>query len=988
MCGSYSVGKRKMSQQFKKTKIATYVCMALSSAVSANVQAYADDDAKKNNLEDVEIIQVTGVRSSLTSALNAKRSSEAISDSIIAEEIGKSSDENIAQALSRIAGVSLDRSGGDNQTVTVRGIQAALNDVKLNGVSMTSNTDDQAVDLSLFSADVLGRIDVVKSPSANQEEGSLGASINLQTRAPLSSKKNVNVFTVEARHNDLREDTTPRFTYTGIYNLDDTMGFAGSVFYDEKNVRKDEFNIFNSTIRKFETKGNPGTNGSKTVINAETGEIIPGETYAVSPNFHLNRLNLDDKVKKGGTLTFQYRPNDDTEFRFDGSYSRQEIDHLQTHTRMHNMHRNPYEVTVELGDENSSNRVVAIDSGHVGGLNQSGRWLNTTDTLVLGANFEHAVNEDWMVSGRIGYSASDQEYTDGFRMNWVPDIGGKQADRDTWCGVNWEKGPEGDSIPEFSFCDVYDGNDPSTMKLGQIRSDRRDVDDSKSSIYLDASRAFDNDYITSVEFGFKYTDRTKEVRAEEVFFGPDAFENDNKILASDIPGAATSSITEGHFLDGIAPAGTPTDWIFPNIDATVALAFPNGLNDDLFVPNPLKAWSVDEKTYGAYAQANFELLEGDITGNFGIRYAKTEIESNGHSGIRFPQGVPFYDDIDPNGDGDTFKFPVQGDKDYDNWLPSFTLNWMIDDDLILRTSAAKVMARPNINSLRSGDDIKANNMEEVPKGNRFNTELEPFEANQFDVSLEWYFEEGALLSAALFYKDFTSFTYETSFNEPVPNPITGTCIVDRSGFETEEEKLAATSPCADVNITQTVNGGSAEIKGLELSYQQNYSSLPGLFSHLGTSVNYTYADSDAIVDPDNADNPFNGLPFLNTSKHSSNVTVFWEDDKLSLRLAYAYRSEALSQTTNRESSVIRDARGTLDFTANYAFTKNLKVSFSALNLTDSYDKFYEVMTNPTGFEDKGIVAEVGSDISDASDNRTHSVFDYGSDFRLSLRYSF
>ncbi|WOH35720.1 TonB-dependent receptor [Thalassotalea fonticola] len=971
-----------MSQQFKKSQIATLVGMALSASISANALAYEEASVA----EDVEVIEVTGVRSSLTSALNAKKAADTISDSIIAEEIGKSSDENIAQALSRISGVSLDRDGGDNQTVTVRGIQAALNDVKLNGVSMTSNTDDQAVDLSLFSADVLSRIDVVKSPSANQEEGSLGAAINLQTRAPLSSKKNVNVFTVEARHNDLREDTTPRFAYTGIYNLNESMGFAGSLFYDEKNVRKEEFNIFNSNIRKFSTAGTAGTNGSKTVINADTLEVIPGDTWAVSPNFHLNRLNLDDKVKKGGTLTFQYRPNEDTDFRFDTSYSRQEIDHEQTHTRMHNMHRNPYEVMVELGDEDSSNRVVGIRSGHVGGLNQSGRWLNTTDTLVVGAQIEHAINDDWMVSGRVGYSASDQEFTDGFRMNWVPDIGGKQSDPDTWCGVDWENGPEGDSIPEFSFCNVYDGNDPTTMKLGQIRSDRRDVDDSKSSIYLDASRAFDNDYITSVEFGVKYTDRTKEVRNEEVFFGTSAFENENKIMASDIPGAADSSITGGEFLDGIAPAGTPTDWIFPDIDATVALAFPNGLSDDLFVPNPLKAWEVDEKTYGAYVQANFELLGGDITGNFGVRYANTEVEANGHSGIRFPQGVYFYDDI-PDGT-DTYKYPVHDEHDYDNWLPSVTVNWVIEDDLILRASAAKVMARPNINSVRSGFDIKANNTEEVPQGNEFNTALEPFEANQFDVSIEWYFQEGALLSAAAFYKDFTSFTYKTSTAQQVQNPLTNTCLVDRSVHETEAEKLAATTPCADVDIKQTVNGGSADIQGLELAYQQNYTFLPGLFSHLGSSINYTYADSEAIVNPDDASDPFNGLPFKNTSEHSSNVTVFWEDEKLSLRLAYAYRSEALSSTTNKDSSVIRDARGTLDFTANYAITKQLKVSFSALNLTNSYDKFYEVLTNPQGHEADGIVAEVGNDLSDTSDKRTHSVFDYGSDFRLSLRYSF
>jgi len=974
-----------MSQQFKKTKIATYVCMALSSAISTNALAFEESAENKNELEEIEVIEVTGVRSSLTSALNAKRNSESISDSIIAEEIGKSSDENIAQALSRVAGVSLDRNGGNTQTVTVRGVQAALNDIKLNGVSMTSNTNDQSVDLSLFSADILSRIDVIKSPSANQEEGSLGASINLQTRAPLSSDKNINVFTVEARHNDLSESTTPRFAYTGIYNLDDTMGFAGSIFYDQQDMRKDEFNIFHTGIRKFSSNDKSG-NAAKRVINAETGEVIPGDTWVAAPNFYLNRLNLDEKTKQGGTLTFQYRPSDETEFRFDGSFSRQEIDHSHTLTRMHNLHRNPYEVTVKLGDDNTSNNIVSAKSGHIGGLNQAGRWFNTTDTLVLGAEFDHAIGDNWIISGRIGHSATDQEYTDGYRMNWMPDFAGKVGDEtpdNPWCGIEYASGVEGDNLPGLSYCaPTYDGMDPSTMKLTQVRSDRRDVDDTKTSVYFDASRGFDNDYVTSVEFGVKYTDRSKAVSSEEVFFGPSVFENQDKVLASDIPGVATSSITGGHFLDGIAHSGMPTDWINPDIDATIAHIFPNGLDESLFTPNPLKAWQVDEVTYGAYVQANYELLNGDITGNFGVRYAATQVDGRGSSGFKFNKNLPFL--IDGQ---DTVFSPIADENDYDNWLPSFTLNWMIEDDLILRTSAAKVMARTQIDALRPNFEVKANNIEEVPVASGGNTLLDPFVANQFDVSLEWYFEEGALLSAAAFYKDFTSFTYSTSTNQQFDNPLTGICIVDRSVHE-EADKLTATSPCADINYSTTQNGGSADIQGLELAYQQNYSFLPGLLSHLGSSINYTYADSEAIVDPDNADNPFNGLPFLNTSKHSTNATVYWENKDLSLRLAYAYRSEALSKTTNRDSATVRDARGTLDFTANYHINENLQVSFSALNLTESYDTFYDVIANTKGLDAEGIVSEVGSDLSDISKDRISAIYDYGSSYRLSLRYSF
>ena len=390
-----------MSFPHNKTPIAICVCFAMSLSMANSAVAADDSNKNKIDLKDVETIQVTGVRSSLTGALAAKRSSDAISDSIIAEEIGKSSDENIAQALSRISGVSLDRSGGDNQTITVRGVQASLNDIKLNGISMSSNTDNQAVDLSLFSADILSRIDVVKSPSANQEEGSLGASINLQTRAPLSANKNMNVVTIEARYNDVRGDTTPRFAYTGIYQFNDNMGIAGSLFYDKKNVRKEEFNIFDATLRKFDNNPKKPADKRTRVFNTDGDELM-GVTYAVSPDFHLARMNLDDKLKTGGTLTFQYRPTDDTDIRFDASFSRQEIDHKQTHTRYHNMHLTPSEVIVAPGHDNTAASVVSIKSGRAMGMIQSGEWLNTTDNLILGLQFEHSLDEDWMLSGRVG----------------------------------------------------------------------------------------------------------------------------------------------------------------------------------------------------------------------------------------------------------------------------------------------------------------------------------------------------------------------------------------------------------------------------------------------------------------------------------------------------------------------------------------------------------------------------------------------------------
>lgn len=983
-----------MLQAFKISRIASCVCIAVSAFILVSSHTFAAEAENKNKLTDIETIEVTGVRSSLISALSAKRNAETISDSIIAEEMGKSSDENIAQALSRVSGVSLDRDGGDNQTVTVRGMQASLNVIKLNGVSMTSNTNDQAVDLSLFSADILSRIDVVKSPAANQEEGSLGAAINLHTRAPLAASKNTSVFTAEVRYNDLSQESTPRFSYAGLYQFTENLGIAGSLFHDQQSVRKEEFAT--NGWRLNSEANNKAFTGA---VNALTGEILPDNTAAMMPDAALARVNLDDKTKQGGTFTVQMRPDVDTDIRFDASFSHQDIDHLHSQTRLNNLDRAAAGVNAQIsilpGNGNMANTVTSAFSKKPGTQNQAARWLNTTDTFIAGLEAEHAIDDYWLVQGRLGYSDSSQEFSDSYRVNWwAKDATSISDDPKTWCGVDYVNGPEGDYLPEMTYCDNWNNDDASTWQMGQALVQIREVEDSKASYYLDVNRRFDSDLITSVEFGVKYTDRSKAVTADEAKKTWKQFEDGSiKLYADVIEGVENSSITEGGFLKGVAPAGLPTTWLSPNIDASIGLAFPSG-TEGLFVANPLKAWEIDEQTYGAYVQGNFELLGGNINGNLGIRYAKTKIAGRSHSGYDYPSDVFLVEEGSsiPEGailsaDGKSIVrivSPVSDESDYAEFLPSFTMNYLLSEEVVLRTSAARVLARPSINDLNPNFHLKSTNMNTVPKADGGNTELAPFLADQFDFSAEWYFEEGAILSVALFYKDFKRFNYQSSIHKEIINPIDNNCIVDRSGLS-EEQQPSAVSPCADVNYGTVVNGASADIQGLEIAYQQHYDFLPGLLQYLGSSINYTYADSQAIVDPTDETNPFNGLPFINTSKHAANATVYWENTKMSFRLAYAYRTKALLEVSNQNSSKIRDDRGTLDFMANVVVTKSLKISLSASNLTNSYDRVFNVLTDPG---ESGLTKEFSGDLDSVYDGRVHAIYKYGRTYRLSMRYSF
>jgi len=982
-----------VQKQFKKTKIASYICLAL-----ANSTVFAAEENNKTN--HVEIIEVTGIRGSLSGEIAAKRSSESISDSIIAEEIGKSSDENIAEAISRIAGVSLDAGGS---TVTVRGIEAALNDIKLNGISMTSSTDDQAVDLSLFSADMLSRIDVVKSPSANQEEGSLGASINLQTRGPLSSKTSKHIFSAEARYNALNEETTPRFSYSFIKNASDELGFSGSFYHDKQIVRKEEsstngwdlIHYYDPANGGAPVEGDLGKQSIATkIFDFDTGEELTSITALTAGRDGIkNKIVIDEKIKKGGTFSIQYQPGENTDIRLDTTFTRQNIDRQESQMQMKNFAKkngSDHEIYVRQG-QGDVNTVYGYKQIGITGVIQPKEQESITDSLLVSLNVEQLIGDYWTINSRLGYSGTQQDQ-ESYQANWNEN-GPSNVDND-FCSVTYVNGPEGDFLPEMGMCSKFDANNPDTLKLTQFRQGIREVDDSKASAYIDVERIFDDMLITSIEFGAKYTDRTKYVRDEAMKLN-NAFFDDRLFSAT---GITDDNITNDQFLDGIAPAGAPQSWVYPNMQETINRIAPDGLDQAGFPSDPAKTSEQSETTYGAYAQANFEFLDGDVRGNFGVRYAKTEIAANSESSMEFAENIDYvmsFMALEENGGDATqtlYKFNNVESNKYDNWLPSASLTWSITEDLLFRMAAARVMARPKIQDTRPSYKVRANSDDSTPKGEGGNVNLAPYLADQYDMALEWYFDEGALLSANIFYKDYASFNYQTRTGKEFSGedfPLYGhtgapDCLIDQS-LITAENPL----PCALVDYKAKRNGGSADIKGVEFSYQQHYDFLPGLLKHLGSSINYTYADSDAIPEPEDLLSPYNHLPFPNTSKHSANARIYWENNWSSYRFAYAYRSRSISQVASDAGTAVRDAKGTLDFSANWDLTKQLKFTFSATNLTNSYDKTLFLLTDARGYEGAdGVFQETQNDLDGLSDSRVSKIESYGRSYRLSMRYQF
>lgn len=317
---------------------------------------------------------------------------------------------------------------------------------------------------------------------------------------------------------------------------------------------------------------------------------------------------------------------------------------------------------------------------------------------------------------------------------------------------------------------------------------------------------------------------------------------------------------------------------------------------------------IQEENTAAYVMATFS---GDnYRGNFGVRYIQTDAES-----IYYVEGVK-----------------TSTKADYDEILPSFNLAYDLDEDLILRAAAARTAARPQYNDMYVNPNVTGTN-DDTPN-NQFwivgNVGLEPFMADQFDLGLEWYFNESSLLAATLFYKQVENFVrIESTENVPasdIPFPLTPP--ESDFGWTVEEKE----------------NGKDADIWGVELQYQQDFG------NGFGVMANYTYTDTETDKDTFTDMNPY----LSDSSDHTANATGYFENDDFYVRLSYNWRSEYMLREEGAYGNRLHDDYGSLDLSAVYHYNENFDFTFDVVNITGEDDKQFgnnNFYTGYSGFED-------------------------------------
>jgi len=371
--------------------------------------------------------------------------------------------------------------------------------------------------------------------------------------------------------------------------------------------------------------------------------------------------------------------------------------------------------------------------------------------------------------------------------------------------------------------------------------------------------------------------------------------------ASGLP--ITSDITTyvSGFGSGLgAPGSNDTRWIAPNVLATADLL---GIYD---IPGVLQAGndrSVKEEDLGGFLQLDFRSQLGTIPvrGNVGVRYVETTTTSRGQvSGSS-----------------------VTVERSYEDTLPSANLTFELRDDFLARFAAAKVMARPSLGNLTPGGSLDSFNGPPY-RYNSGNPALDPFRATTYDASFEWYFQDEGLLALSLFYKDVDSFFTRAGSIE-VPYSASGLPATLPPPSSPLRNLLdAGGDPLVEIRAVQ--NGGSASVKGFELTYQQPFTFLPAPFDGFGFQGNYTYVDSDEII---------------GFSPNAYNATLYYEKDRFSARVSAAYRdayqTKAANATTGRDEQGY-DSTVNVDFSSSYQLTDNIDLTFEAVNLTDEFEQ--------------------------------------------------
>ncbi len=836
-------------------------------------------------------ITVTGIRSSIESAVGVKRDSSAITDSITAEGIGRFPDLNLAESLQRITGVQIDRVDDRRGSIAVRGLGGDFVATTYNGQAIASPSFIGGFDFGAIDSDIFSGVDVYKTPTVKLNDGGMSGIVDLRTQRALSMKQDQYVSVVaKASYEGLAEAVLPNVVGSVGKKFNDSLAMYATVAWSKQQFRRDT--LFIDNYVELDVNGDGAV------------EFVPEGIRNITRLFDGDRMS--------GVFSVGYAPAEDIEVNFTAIGSR-----YSTLTR--------YQSPISRRQGSAVTNPTVIDLGpDLPGLVTAatfptGRYMgnarafdDTSDTWSTTLDAEWRP-ENWIMRGVVHYTQGGRtaEETSGARV-----INTQRFDYDL--GGAGQRDFSLIFTPDISDIEDYSRTLPGRPTNGNVTTTIGDA--TEFAAQFDVTRVLELPLIESVDIGVKY--RRSEQEDRQI-----------RILASTLNAQyPDDGLLRPDYLDSGAPyfggALTPPDvWV---IDELLLRDF---ITENADSEEIRRLSGNAQDIYAAYGSANFRWDIAnwlEMTGNAGVRYVYTERKGEGL--------------ISASGSsaGALNQLPVSSSTDFDDFLPQANLRFAFLEDLVLRASYSKTMVRPNTTISNPGLTV----FDEVATGSIRvligNAALEPFTAKNYDLSLEWYNRPGSVISVAYFRKKVNSRIVEDP-DFVCPSTLPGLeSIIDGS--------LAPVgSQCQDAdgtvfNIDRSINAGEEfPLQGVEISAQQALDMLPAPFDGFGVSANYTYVDAaeSGSFDPVTGD----PLPLGGVSKHSYNLVTYYETPRFGVRLAYNWRGAYFVEGSGlfANNSTFVDARAQLDLSATYSLTDNISLGFEAFNLNNAERYQYQLV---------------------------------------------
>jgi TonB-dependent receptor len=900
---------------------------------AARERARADRrDAGRTQLADQtgtpEDVVVTGIRGSIESARRKKRSSREIVDSVVAEDVGKLPDNNVPEALARVAGVQIDRVHGEGSSVTIRG----LSDIQttINGYE-AGTAGSRALSLADIPAELLKSVDVYKTRSASQPEGGIAGTVNVELRRPLDLGKGLTVAgSFRETFADIGSTKSPYGSLLIAERFDTGIGEMGFLLNGSltKNNYNENFVAAESPLVAGIYDGSPG---QLSLPLAQRGLLIPYRVTYGAESGSIKRPSLN--------ASWQWRPNEHLDFVIEGSYLgvRQTAasDYLNLVT---NDGSGAYSNVVANSDGTIRSLTISSATGVNGGpleLYQKTR----SDTYTT--NFEtHWTGGKTHINLGVQYNWSNTDYY--FVQQAHRLTGGTTADVD----FNSGNIPGGGPYISFPNSDLAS---PGQYKLFQVHDQDGTNNDTLFATNVDITvDTSSTGLLRSFQFGGRYTRRTMgySYGYRDAFFfdtpsAPSLTSVGNGLgigLASTTPAIRNATVPTWYHFDNAS--------YYDKFDAVRAYIIANGADLQgrdwtTATPggnDPGSGYEEKEQTFASYAQANYGFnAHFPVDGTLGLRYTNTwGSAASAQFGylVSGTKADPIYTLQVTN---------VSTKENYVDLLPSATMTMHFTPKLQLRLSYTHNVQRPQFQDLRNFKELR-NAIANPATGIVYagNPDLKPVQENSYDASLEYYFGQGGLLSLGGFLKNQTGFIYYTELSQFVPE-------LGRSAL-----------------VGQPRNAGPGKIAGLEAQGNTFFDFLPGFARHFGASANFTYIPVAQLhLYPDDQVPDVPGIfqpPF--TSTYTGNASLYYDTPVFSARLAYNYRSKYKTYIdyVNPGYSVYSQATSRLDAAINYTPFTFVTFNVEATNILRNNDNtYFGAYTDlPVGVREQARTIQVGA----------------------------